>query len=228
MRQKNMQKIITYKWLIFIFILFFNSNSAAYDLNQKDEVILDRLEQRIMTVINTKKSVTPVWIVELIENSLDTWKYNQRIESILRELKDRIDTVYLVSKFAEVDWPTPILYTSDFATQFGWQDWVTLNFDRFGEIDAVEHIAPAGTVFQIHEYRWKRRNFKKTKKYRGSWLCVGLKYSRGNTSAFTIISSISRDFWKDKESMDAQMSWLFRNDILGFQLSNSEKHFCNC
>ena len=154
MRQKNMQKIITYKWLIFIFILFFNSNSAAYDLNQKDEVILDRLEQRIMTVINTKKSVTPVWIVELIENSLDTWKYNQRIESILRELKDRIDTVYLVSKFAEVDWPTPILYTSDFATQFGWQDWVTLNFDRFGEIDAVEHIAPAGTVFQIHEYRW--------------------------------------------------------------------------
>jgi len=80
-------------------------------------------------------------IVELIENSLDTWKYNQRIESILRELKDRIDTVYLVSKFAEVDWPTPILY-------------ITLNFDRFGEIDAVEHIAPVGTVFQIHEYRW--------------------------------------------------------------------------
>jgi hypothetical protein len=62
-------------------------------------------------------------------------------------IKEKPETfTYAVTKY-----PTPVLYTPDFASVFGGEDGVSLKFDDYGEIDELEFIALPGTLFHIEE-----------------------------------------------------------------------------
>jgi hypothetical protein len=64
-----------------------------------------------------------------------------RILAIFQKLEEAIDSKYEIGTYALASKNTPVLYTSDFTAQFGAYDGVSLNYDKYGEIDAVEYVA---------------------------------------------------------------------------------------
>ncbi len=66
---------------------------------------------------------------------------------------DESDALYQITAakapYAITKWPTPLLSTHEWDTVFGGEDAKTLKYDRFGEVDELVFIAPAGAPLTL-------------------------------------------------------------------------------
>lgn len=125
-------------------------DTSAYELNEADNKIILKLEQKIFTFIDSRW-IEIAWVLLDKIDLLQLQKTNERILAILQWLEESIYAQYDIEYFAVVKTNTPVLYSPDFATQFWGVDGVSLNYDRYWEIDAVEFVAFTGTVFSVVE-----------------------------------------------------------------------------
>jgi len=141
------------KYILWVFIFITNFYSVvAYDMSMWDMQLVTKLEKRLFTILDTREEKIVLKLLDRID-AIQWERTNKRINAILEKLETDIEKRYEIELFVRATVGTPVLYTPDFKTQFGWDDGVTLNFDRYGEIDAVEFIALPWTVFQL-KWRW--------------------------------------------------------------------------
>ena len=130
--------------------LFPMSNALAYDITSKDRNTIVYVENRLVEIINKrwKKMLSP--ILDKID-SIQMLTENERLLTLYKELEWNLAQRYSVDLYSIAIWNTPLLNNSNFQWQFGWTDWLTLNFDSFGEIYALEHIALSWSVIRIQD-----------------------------------------------------------------------------
>lgn len=136
-----------------LLLLLSLSQAKAYELSWADNNVVTKLEERLFSVLDTKSKKVTLRLLEKID-MIQEKRTNERILAILEKLEIDIELRYKILKYALANSPTPVLYTKDFQTQFGGADWLTLNFDDYGEIDAIEMIAIPGTVIEVKEDLW--------------------------------------------------------------------------
>jgi mannitol-specific phosphotransferase system IIBC component len=85
------------KLLIFgiIFLSFFQSSYAQYQLTEKDNLILDKIESKIEKLVNNG-SLNPADFVKKIDTILDTKKLTPRVETLLITLANDIEYIYQI------------------------------------------------------------------------------------------------------------------------------------
>ena len=109
-------------------------------MTQKDQGLLDSVMPKFYEVIDRGGGDTAGMILERIDE-IQKEGQSERVMVMLEYIEDEIEANYRVGKYIVAKSSTPVLYTYDFSSQFGGSDGVTLNFDRYGEIDAVEFVA---------------------------------------------------------------------------------------
>ena len=157
---KNILKFI----LISVFLYISTGITAGYELSQKDTKIVSILEDKIFQFIDEKWDQTAWALLDKID-VIQTQKRTEQILAIFHALEESIEARYQVWKYVYAFTDTPVLYTSDYRAQFGWADGQTLNFDRYGEIDALEYVAFPGTVFLLEADLWNGIYKVSTKNY---------------------------------------------------------------
>ncbi len=138
--------------------------SVAYELTKTDDKIIWVLGQKLFHLIDEQWGQTG-WLLLNKIDVIQTQDRSERILAIFQGLEDAIETKYNVWKYVVASKDTPVLYTPDFDSQFWWTDWLTLNFDRFWEIDAVEYVAFPRTVFELEQDLWNGIYKVSTKNY---------------------------------------------------------------
>ncbi len=89
-----MKKILSL--LIVTMTIFFHTFSvSAYEMTTKDETIVEKLDQKIFKIIDTKKSITAEKIIDLLENFLEKRKLSERIQEIIIAVIEDIEEKYL-------------------------------------------------------------------------------------------------------------------------------------
>ena len=134
---------------IFLLILSF-PQALAYELTERDKVLVDGVIPKFYALIDKWDEDTAGMVLDRVDNILEK-PQTERIKVILNYLSHNISEKYEVGKYFIAESPTPLLYTPDFKAQFGWADGLTLNFDSYGEIDALEMVALTGTVFEMKQ-----------------------------------------------------------------------------
>lgn len=135
-------------FIILLTFLLSISQAFAYELSSNDKNLLNQVMPKFYAIIDRGERDTAWIILERIEE-LEEKQQTERILEILDFIYRDIETKYSVGKYIVTTSATPVLGSPDFKAQFGWTDGVTLNFDRFWEIDAVEFIAFENTVFEL-------------------------------------------------------------------------------
>lgn len=133
-------------WLIVMILSF--SEALAYELTQRDKTLADNILPKFYSVIDRGDARTAAVILDRIDAIAKTQE-SDRILGIIEYIVSDIELKYDVAKYVVAKSSTPVLYTPDFTTQFGWADGVSLNFDRYWEIDALEMVAMKDTVFEL-------------------------------------------------------------------------------
>ncbi len=141
---RNYTKVLA--WLLVLVASV--AGTSAYELTTKDNKVITDLETALFKVFDVRGEKI-IWRVLDRIDTIQAKSNNERIVALLEKLEADIDAKYTVGTYALASWPTPILYDSDFKAQFGWKDGNSLNFDDYWEIDAVEHVAVSGTVFEV-------------------------------------------------------------------------------
>ncbi len=141
-----MNKIFLWAFLMFCSV----SNVFSYELTVADEEIITNFEQKIFSALDKQWTDVAGQVLDRIE-WIQNREVSERISKILMRISANIDERYVIWEYIVAFKSTPVLYTSDFKTQFGWDDGQTLNFDDYGEIDALELVALTGTVFQLQK-----------------------------------------------------------------------------
>jgi len=142
-----------FKFLFATYLLcFWWTQSSAYELQDADNKIIWILETKVFSFIDDRWGQTAWMLLDKID-IIQTQEKTERVLALFEALWDSIEKKYNVWKYVVASIDTPVLYSSDFAAQFGWSDGVTLNYDTYWEIDAVEYVAFPGTVFSVeHEF----------------------------------------------------------------------------
>ena len=135
-------------WFLILILSF--SQVLAYELTAQDTSVADRVIPKFYDIIDAWDDNTAAVILDKIDNIAKTQE-SERIIALLEYIESAIETKYEIGKYVVAESPTPVLYTGDFRTQFGWEDWLTLNFDDYWEIDALEFVALTGTVFEVEK-----------------------------------------------------------------------------
>lgn len=84
-----------YYILIFCILVFsFFITGAAYNLSEKEYQIIDRVEQQLFELIDTRESITPERVEELLIYILENRDISQRHRSILEVILDDLQYSY--------------------------------------------------------------------------------------------------------------------------------------
>ena len=137
------------RFFFWFFMLFLSlSQSFAYTLTTIDQNILDSVMPKFYTLIDRGNKDTAGVIIEKIDD-IEASGQSERVIRMLGYISDNIELKYTVGKYIVAYTSTPVLHTPDFKAQFGGSDGMTLNFDSYGEIDALEYVALENTVFEL-------------------------------------------------------------------------------
>lgn len=158
-----MKKIRIFLACVFISICWVQ-NISAYNLTTEDMRVISEFEKILFPLIDEKWEVFWGRVLDKI-SAIQDRRITKKTSIILDAISGNIDEKYAIWKYIVASENIPLLKTPDFKAQFWGIDGNTLNFDRFWEIDAVEHIAPVWTVFTFERDMWDEIYQVSTKSY---------------------------------------------------------------
>jgi ATP-dependent protease Clp ATPase subunit len=90
---KNIFKTVA---LLFVIFFTFSSNVLAYELTEKDETIITKIDKKIFYLIDVKKKFTAEKIVNILDKYNKKKVKNKRLKEILNQVIEDVDYEYCI------------------------------------------------------------------------------------------------------------------------------------
>jgi hypothetical protein len=92
------------KIILIIFILSFSIwNIFAYDLTDKDYSLVEKIDEKIFNIIDSRKNITAEKVIKIIDKAIIKKFNNDRVVAILEMISDDISYEYYLWKYQEVE-----------------------------------------------------------------------------------------------------------------------------
>jgi hypothetical protein len=73
--------------------------ASAYNLSEKDYIMIDTLEIKIFNIIDENEKITPEIVVKSLKNIVSTHKLSQRLDEIVFLIIDDVKFEYFLEEY---------------------------------------------------------------------------------------------------------------------------------